>query len=84
MATITQESLAWKNEDLKIWAWGIKTIKSFFEHLDDPVLIKIGKLLKFSKSYTSVKWKLKFGILTWSQVSKTHFSQFPEFGPSHS
>lgn len=35
-------------------------------------------MLPLIKGYTIVGWKKKFGILTWSQVSKLSYSAHPE------
>ena len=41
-----------------------------FECLRHQTLLKVGTLLHFSRCYTVVRRKLKFGIVTWSQISK--------------
>ena len=50
-----------------------KPKKAIFECSRHQILLKVGTRLHFSRCYTVVRRKLKFGLVTWSQISKIQF-----------
>lgn len=64
-----------KYSKLKMWKGsGIRKEKTqFISVFNCAILIKIERMYQFSKDYTLIGWKLKIGILTWSQVSQVLF-----------